>query len=85
VTNKAIHFAGRDYPFERIGSIIKQGNSILVEVDVSKESSFGSGRADIVRMGITGESCAVELEIQTEDVDKVFNALEQARLSKAKF
>ncbi|MGD8506909.1 MAG: hypothetical protein PVF15_09655 [Candidatus Bathyarchaeota archaeon] len=27
VTNKAIHFAGRDYPFKRIGSVVKQGNS----------------------------------------------------------
>jgi len=85
VTNKAIYFAGREYPFERIGSIVRQGDSILVEVDVSKGSSFGSGWTDIVRTGITGESCTVELEIKTNDVNNVFNAFEQARLSKIKF
>jgi hypothetical protein len=85
VTNKSIYFAGRDYPFERIGSIIKHGNSILAEVDVSPNSLYGSGWIDIVRTGITGVSCSVELEIQTREVDKVFNPLEQARLSKIKF
>jgi hypothetical protein len=38
-----------------------------------------------VRTGITGESCAVELEIQTTEIDKVFDALERARLSRIKF
>lgn len=51
VTNKAIYFAGRDYPFDRIGSIIKKGNSIFVDVDVSKNSAVGSGWVDVVRMG----------------------------------
>jgi len=82
VTNKSIYFAGRDYPFERIGSIVKQGNSILVEVNVSKNSAYGSGWIDVVRTGITGESVTVELEIRTSDVNNVFNALEQARFSK---
>src|SRR3990170_7912082 len=55
VTNKTIYFAGRDYPFERIGSIIKQGNSVLVEVDISQNSLYGSGWVDMVRTGIIGE------------------------------
>ena len=80
VTNKAIYFAGRDYPFDRIGSIIKKGNSIFIEVDVSKNSAYGSGWVDVVRTGIGGQSISVELEIQTNDVDKVSEALEQARL-----
>jgi hypothetical protein len=80
VTNKAIYFAGRDYPFDRIGSVIKKGNSIFVEVDVSKNSAYGSGWVDVVRTGIGGESISVELEIQTNDVDNVSNALEEARL-----
>jgi len=81
ITNRAIYFAGRKYPFDRIGSLTKQGNSIFVDVDVTKESSYGTAWVDIVRTGITGESCSVELEIQTNDVDKVSNALEQARFS----
>ena len=80
VTNKAIYFAGRDYPFDRIGSIIKKGNSIFVEVDVSKNSAYGSGWTDVIKTGIGGESLSVELEIQTNDVGNVSNALEEARL-----
>jgi hypothetical protein len=79
-----IYFAGRGFPFERIGSIIKQGNSILVYVDINQNSLYGSGWIDIVRKGIS-ESCTFELEIQTKEVDKVFTSLEQARLSKIKF
>jgi hypothetical protein len=51
-----------------------------VEVDVSKNSAYGSGWVDVVRTGIGGESLSVELEIQTNDVGNVSNALEEALL-----
>lgn len=84
VTNKAIYCAGKEYPFEKIGSMFNQTNSILLEIDVSKNGYRESGWEDVLKSGVA-EGYTVELEIRTRDVDRVFNALEQARFSEIKF
>jgi hypothetical protein len=88
VTDKSIYFAGRDYPYDRIGSITTEGNSVMVEVDVSKNCTNGSGWIDVlsnVAGGLAGETVSIELEITTSDVNNVFHAFEQARFSKVAF
>lgn len=84
VTNKAIYCAGRDYPFEKIVSFVKQRDSILLEVDVGGTGYRSSGWEDVLKSGIA-EGYTVKLKIWTRDVNRLFDALEKAKFSKIKF
>jgi hypothetical protein len=83
VTNKAIYCAGNDYPFDRILSITKQG-TISKSIVLTFEKDVGAGgRAEGGFIGVGGLS--VEVELKTKDIDGLFRALEQAKMSKVKF
>lgn len=76
VTNKAIYVAGNEYPYEKILSITKQGTirkSIALQFDTEMSS------------GSTAGGYTLEVELKTDDVDSLFKALEQAKLSKVAF
>lgn len=78
VTNKAIYCAGNEYAFDKIVGITKQG-TIQKSIMITFEKSFSEPGAGGVG-GIT-----YEVELKTKEIDKLFNALEEARLSKVKF
>lgn len=76
ITNKAIYCAGNEYPYEKILSITKQGTiskSISLQFDTEMTAGGAAG-------GYT-----VEVELKTNDIDSLFSALEQARMSKVSF
>lgn len=81
VTNKAIYCAGNDYPFDRILSITKEGR-IHKSIVITFEKDVGVGGREPGVAGIGGYT--VEVEIKTNDIDAVFRALEQAKLSKVR-
>jgi len=72
VTEKAVYCAGNEYPFEKILSLAKIGTmhkSILV--------NFAND--------VAGERYDIKLEIRTKEMDRLFAALESARMSKVGF
>lgn len=77
VTNKAIYCAGNEYPFDKVISLTQQG-MISKSIVLTLEKSYTEPG------GLTG-GLSYEIEIKTGDVDKLFKALEEARLSKVKF
>lgn len=78
VTNKALYCAGNEYPFDKIVGLTKEG-TIHKSVMITFEKSFSEpGTA-----GVGGVS--YEVELKTRNIDELFRALEQARLSKVKF
>ena len=76
ITNRRIICAGNEYPFDKILAITKKGRikkSILLTFEKGDVEERGTGVAG----GIT-----VEIEIKVKDsIDRVFEALEKARLS----
>ncbi|MEM2966761.1 MAG: zinc ribbon domain-containing protein [Candidatus Nitrosocaldaceae archaeon] len=81
ITNKAIYCAGNDYSFDRILSITKEGR-INKSIVITFEKVVGAGGRDPGIGGIGGYT--VEIEIKTKDMDRVFMALEQAKLARVK-
>lgn len=76
VTNKALYCAGNEYPFDKILSITKQGR-FRKSISLQFDSAMTAGR--------TAGGYTVEVELKTDDIDSLFTALEQARLSKIVF
>lgn len=73
VTNKALYCAGNDYPFDKILSITKQGRrrkSISLHFDNTMAAEEFAG------------DYTVEMTLKTDDIDSLFNALEQVKLLK---
>jgi tetratricopeptide (TPR) repeat protein len=71
VTNKALYCAGNKYAFDKILSITKQGRrrkSISLQFDTAIATEETAG------------DYTVEITLETDDVDSLFNALEQAKL-----
>ena len=76
VTNKALYCAGNEYPFDKILSITKQGRvrkSISLQFDTEMTA------------GGTAGGYTVEVELKTDNIDALFDALERAKLSKVSF
>ena len=72
VTQKTIFCAGNEYPFDKILSIGRIGTmhkSILVNFEND----------------VAGQRYDIKLEIKTKEMDRLFAALESARLSKVGF
>jgi hypothetical protein len=81
VTDRAIYCAGNDYPFDRILSITKQGRvrkSIMLTFEKSVEAGGRSG-------GLESGKYSIEVELKTDQIDELFRALEQAKMSGIKF
>jgi len=77
VTDKAIYCAGNRYPFNSILAMAVKGRiskSIVVEL-----SSFAEGKTG----ELGGSKFTYEIEIKTKDVDRLFKALEEARMAAA--
>lgn len=72
VTQSAIYCAGNEYPFDKILSLTKTG-TIHKSIMVNFQSDVG------------GQRYSVHLEIKTKEIDRLFAALESARLSKVGF
>jgi len=72
VTEKAIYCAGNAYPFDKVLSIAKTG-TIQKSVLINFQSDVGGQRYDI------------QMEIKTKEMDRLFAALESARMSKVGF
>lgn len=72
VTEKAIYCAGNEYPFDKILSLARIGTmhkSILVNF----------------QNDVAGQRYDIKLEIKTKEMDRLFAALESARMSKVGF
>ena len=72
VTQKAIYCAGNEYPFAKILSLARIG-TIHKSVLVNFEND------------VAGERYDIKLEIKTKEMDRLFAALESARMSKIGF
>ena len=81
VTNKAIYCAGNDYPFDRILSITKKGR-IRKSIELIFEKDVQAGGRD---QGIHGGKYTIEIELKTDDIDGLFRALEEAKMSHLRF
>ena len=76
VTNKALYCAGNEYSFDKILSITKEGR-IRKHISLQFDTDMTAGG--------TAGGYTVEVELKTDDIDSLFNALEQAKLSKVTF
>ena len=72
VTQKALYCAGNEYKFDKILSLTRTGRiTKSVLVDFEKD--------------VAGQRYDIRLEIRTKDMDRLFAALEDARMSKVGF
>ena len=72
VTHKAVYCAGNEYQFDKILSLAKIGTlnkSVLVNFEKD----------------VAGQRYDIKLEIRTREMDRLFAALESARMSKVGF